>query len=236
MKVFLSHTSEMAKYPEGRTFVEAAMDAVIEAGFTLDEMKFFPASGGSPRELVTERLAPCEIYVGILGFKYGSTVRDQPDVSYTQYELRTAKELGKTLLVFLLDEEAEGLVVSHIGSDNYQGGRLAGESMMEVTGDRDQIVIITYPEVTSCILRVKGFKEYLGERKSKLEIVAELSGKGNRNDGYAFHVIDRRNRMNNFFKNTIARVPVVEYLKKDIMLMEGFYQGSRHEVRKTNEQ
>ncbi len=109
MKVFLSHTSEMAKYPEGRNFVEAAMDAVIEAGFALDAMKFFPASGSSPRELVTERLAPCEIYVGILGFKYGSTVRDQPDVSYTQYEFRTAKELGKTLLVFLLDEEAEGL-------------------------------------------------------------------------------------------------------------------------------
>jgi ribose transport system substrate-binding protein len=31
---------------------------------------------------------------------------------------------------------------------------------------------------------VKGFKDYLKENGSKLQIVTELSGKGNRNDGY----------------------------------------------------
>jgi len=83
------------------------------------------------------------------------------------------------------DEEAAALVVSHIGSDNYQGGRLAGESMMKVTGDHGKIAIIGFPEVTSCIYRVDGFKDYLEENGSQLEIVTELSGKGNRNDGYA---------------------------------------------------
>ena len=86
--------------------------------------------------------------------------------------------------VQVTDEEAQGLIVSHIGSDNYQGGRLAGESMMKVTGDRGKIAIITYPEVTSCILRVKGFRDYLKEHDSKLVIVTELSGRGNRSDGY----------------------------------------------------
>ena len=122
MKVFLSHTSEMAEYPQGRTFLDAAKDAVIEANFTLDEMQFFPASDSSPRELVAERLDPCDIYVGILGFKYGSTVRDQPDVSYTQFEFRMAKETGKTLLVFLLDEKAEGLTPAAI-LDTTHGAR-----------------------------------------------------------------------------------------------------------------
>ncbi|MHC4425958.1 MAG: substrate-binding domain-containing protein [Planctomycetota bacterium] len=87
--------------------------------------------------------------------------------------------------VQVTDEQAEDLIVSHIGSDNHQGGLLAGESMMKVTGDKGRIAIITYPEVTSCILRVNGFKDYLKEHNSKLEIVAELSGKGNRSDGYA---------------------------------------------------
>ena len=87
--------------------------------------------------------------------------------------------------VQVTDEEAKDMVVSHIGSDNYQGGLLAGESMMKVTGDEGRVAIITYPEVTSCILRVNGFKDYLKEHNSKLVIVTELSGKGNRSDGYA---------------------------------------------------
>jgi ribose transport system substrate-binding protein len=86
--------------------------------------------------------------------------------------------------VQVTDEQAKDMIVSHIGSDNYQGGLLAGESMMKVTGDRGRIAIITYPEVTSCILRVKGFKDYLKEHNSKLVIVTELSGRGNRSDGY----------------------------------------------------
>jgi ribose transport system substrate-binding protein len=87
--------------------------------------------------------------------------------------------------VQVTDEEARELIVSHIGSDNYQGGRLAGESMMKVTGDQGKIAIIGFPEVTSCIYRVDGFKDYLKENDSKLEVVTELSGKGNRNDAYA---------------------------------------------------
>ncbi|MBC8876821.1 MAG: substrate-binding domain-containing protein [Planctomycetes bacterium] len=79
--------------------------------------------------------------------------------------------------------EATDLIVSHIGSDNFQGGRLAGESMMEVTEDKGEIAIITFPEVTSCIRRVDGFKDYLKKHNSKLKIVAELSGQGNRDGG-----------------------------------------------------
>lgn len=86
--------------------------------------------------------------------------------------------------VQVTDEQASKMIVSHIGSDNYQGGRLTGESMMKVTGDKGKIAIIGYPEVTSCIFRVEGFKDYLKEHESKLQIVTELSGKGNRNDGY----------------------------------------------------
>ena len=89
-----------------------------------------------------------------------------------------------TFDVQVTDEEAKKLVISHLGSDNFQGGQLAGESMMELTGDEGKIAIISYPEITSCIYRVDGFKDYLQKHNSKLEIVTELSGKGNRVDGY----------------------------------------------------
>ena len=90
-----------------------------------------------------------------------------------------------TFDVEVTEAEAKDMIVSHIGSDNYQGGQLAGESMMKVTGDSGKIAIITYPEVTSAMHRRDGFLEYLKEHNSKLEVVTELTGKGNRNDGYA---------------------------------------------------
>lgn len=89
-----------------------------------------------------------------------------------------------TFDVQVTDEEASKLIQSHIGSDNFQGGRLAGKSMMEVTRDQGKIAILSLPRITSCILRVNGFKDYLKENNSMLEIVAELSGEGNRDDGY----------------------------------------------------
>ncbi len=100
--------------------------------------------------------------------------------------VKRANEAGIPVFTFdvqVTDEEAKDLVVHHIGSDNYQGGKLAGESMMKVTGDKGKIAILTYPEITSCILRRDGFVDYLKENSSKLEIVTELSAKGNRTDG-----------------------------------------------------
>jgi ribose transport system substrate-binding protein len=90
-----------------------------------------------------------------------------------------------TFDVEVTDEEARELVVSHIGSDNYQGGRLAAESMHKVTGGRGKLAMLTFPDVTSCIFRRDGFLDYLRENNSNLEVVTELTGKGNRNDAYA---------------------------------------------------
>jgi len=80
--------------------------------------------------------------------------------------------------------DAGKLITSHIGSDNYQGGLLAGESMMKVTGDKGKIAIIGFPEISSCQLRTKGFHDYLKTHNSKLQVVTELSGKANRSDSY----------------------------------------------------
>jgi len=102
--------------------------------------------------------------------------------------VKKAHEAGVPVFTFdvqVTDEQAKDMIISHIGSDNYQGGLLAGESMMKVTGDNGKIALITYPEVTSCILRVNGFKDYLKKHNSKLEIVTELSGKGERSAGYS---------------------------------------------------
>ena len=81
-------------------------------------------------------------------------------------------------------EDAKDLVIHHIGSNNYQGGLLAGESVMKATHDKGKIAILSYPEVSSCIFRTDGFKAYLKEHNSKLTIVTELNGMANRETSY----------------------------------------------------
>lgn len=100
------------------------------------------------------------------------------------------KAYGAGVPVFTFDiqinhEEVKEMVTSHIGSDNFQGGQLAGKSMMKATGDQGEIAIVGLPEATSCILRVAGFKDSLEKNGSKLKIVTELNGKGNRSEGFA---------------------------------------------------
>jgi len=108
-RVFLSHTSELRNYPAGQSYVAAVERAVSAAGHVIVDMADFPAADQTPARFCTEKVQNCEVYVGLLGTRYGSPVRDQPEVSYTEMEFDTATEAGLDRLVFLLDTGAEGV-------------------------------------------------------------------------------------------------------------------------------
>ncbi|QEN09806.1 sugar ABC transporter substrate-binding protein [Oceanispirochaeta crateris] len=79
--------------------------------------------------------------------------------------------------VITVDIKANGVDVhSHIATDNYTGGMLAGQAMAQYLNFEGKVALITYPEVQSVRDRIDGFKEQVAQYKG-IEIVAELPGR-----------------------------------------------------------
>ena len=106
-RVFVSHTSELREFPRGRSYVAAVERAVTACGHVIVDMADFPAADLPSARLCTDRVASCDVYIGVLGTRYGSPVRDSPEVSYTELEFEAATKAGLHRLVFMLDTEAE---------------------------------------------------------------------------------------------------------------------------------
>ena len=99
----------------------AAERAISAAGHVIVDMADFPAADQPPAQLCMDRVRGCRVYVGVLGTRYGSPVRDKPEISYTELEFDTATEAGLPRLVFVLDTDAAdtGIPVSALLDREY---------------------------------------------------------------------------------------------------------------------
>ena len=105
--------------------------------------------------------------------------------------IEKANEAGVPVFTCDLECEVKEVeVAGHVGTDNYQGGKLAGEAMIEVLGDGGgQVLILHFKQANSCVERVRGFREVIDKRNEertsgKIEIVAELEGGGLQDQGF----------------------------------------------------
>lgn len=82
--------------------------------------------------------------------------------------------------VFTVDIAARGgRVVSHIASDNAEGGRLAARALARFLGGKGKVLVIDHPTVASVQDRVRGFEEEL-KQHPEIAIVARPSADGQR--------------------------------------------------------
>jgi tetratricopeptide (TPR) repeat protein len=106
-RVFISHTAELRDFPKAKSYVAEVERAVSAAGHVIVDMRDFPAADQPAAEICVERVRGCDVYVGVLGTRYGSPVRDLPGVSYTELEFNTATEAKKDRLILMLDTDAD---------------------------------------------------------------------------------------------------------------------------------
>jgi hypothetical protein len=170
--VFLSHTSELRKYPEpGQSYVDLVERAVSAAGHAIVDMADFAAEDSRPARVCVEQVNRSDVYLGIYGLRYGSPVRDQPELSSTELEFVAASELGIPRLVFLLDRGSRELA-------------LPPEALVDLQYGQRQDAFLQ--RVSDCGLTVQRFRNpdhlaALVERS--LRKLEERLGEGNLNGG-----------------------------------------------------
>jgi hypothetical protein len=102
LKVFLSSTSkDLRKHRKQLLFTFAQLHQWTEA------MEFFGARPGSPLEECLEALGRADIYVVVVGMRYGSKAGQ--DISFTQREYEEAIRLGKPVLAYEIDQKKHKL-------------------------------------------------------------------------------------------------------------------------------
>jgi WD40 repeat protein len=144
LRVFVSHTSELARFPEKRSFVDAACAAVRRAGGVAVAMADFGARDQRSLEVCRAEVLGCDVYLGVIGFRYGTPVPGSDDgVSYTEFEFDVAGHAGMPRLVFLLNEVTATIPVALVDVDrsriNRFRRRLQDERVTVVVANPDDL-------------------------------------------------------------------------------------------------
>ena len=76
----------------------------------------------------------------------------------------------------VIDDDLESFVTQFVGTNAYMAGQLVGEQMVKDHPDGGNIAILDFHSNESCVDRVNGFLDGLGDSKDKFKIVAQQDG------------------------------------------------------------
>lgn len=76
----------------------------------------------------------------------------------------------------VIEEDIETFVTQFVGTNAFMAGQLVGEQMAKDYPDGADIAVLDFPSNESCVDRVNGFLDGLGDNKDKFNIVAQQDG------------------------------------------------------------
>lgn len=120
-----------------------------------------------------------------------------------------------------------GKVVSHVASDNVEGGRLAARTLATLIGGRGDVIVIDHPEVASVQDRTRGFDEEL-VRHPGVRVVQRPSASGQRARAMAAmeDMLQAHRSLKGVFAinddSALGALAVLEAAKRDDIVIVGF--------------
>ena len=130
--------------------------------------------------------------------------------------------------VFTADIAARGgKVVSHIASDNLEGGRLAARALADLIGRSGDVIIIDHPEVASVQDRTRGFDEVM-KTFPGIHIVGRPSASGQRAKAMAIaeDMLQANRNLKGIFgindDSALGALAVLEAAKRRDVVIVGF--------------
>lgn len=96
---------------------QAAVEAILQAGHIPAGMELFAASNQSQWEIIKKWIDESDIYMLILGGRYGS-IEPESGLSYTELEYNYACDIGKPLFALVLHDDFIEQKVQKQGSKN----------------------------------------------------------------------------------------------------------------------
>ena len=93
--------------------------------------------------------------------------------------LAEIQEAGITIFnvdTAVIEEDIDAFVTQFVGTNAFMAGQLVGEQMVKDYPDGGDIAILDFPSNESCVDRVNGFLEGLGDSAEKFNIVAQQDG------------------------------------------------------------
>lgn len=106
--VFISST-----FQDLQTHRKAVWNVLGNFDVAVRGMEQFGARKESPLETCLLELEQSDVYIGIIAFRHGS-VEPKTEKSYTQIEYERAAQLGKEVLIYLIDEENSKMSIKYI--------------------------------------------------------------------------------------------------------------------------
>jgi hypothetical protein len=151
-RVFLSHTAELREHPRPLSFAAAAESAVARARFAVADQAYLAAMARSPADACRQAIRDADVYLGIIGFRYGTLAGQQTGPSYTELEFDTATALGMPRLIFLLDERGVIPLPAEQIVDAAHGARQA-EFRRRLRDESDLMIayVTTPPELETAV-------------------------------------------------------------------------------------
>lgn len=75
--------------------------------------------------------------------------------------------------VLTMDVPSDGNTVCHVSTDNYKGGELAAEYLVNnvLANKKGNAAVITYSEIEGCVNREKGFTEWIAKNAPDVKVV-----------------------------------------------------------------